>query len=65
MTKEFCDIKRLSEYLDVSIPYIRKLSRAKLIPHYRFGNRLKFEVNEINEWLENQRVEQRKSILLF
>lgn len=65
MTKQMCDLKTISEYLDLSIPYIRKLVRAKLIPHYRFGNRLKFDVKEINEWIETHRQEQRKSVLLF
>ena len=49
MTKQMCDLKTISEYLDLSIPYIRKLVRAKLIPHYRFGNRLKFDVKEIKD----------------
>ena len=65
LTKDMCDIKTISEYLDLSIPYIRKLVRARLIPHYRFGNRLKFDKNEIDEWIEIHRQEQRKSVLLF
>lgn len=65
LTKDMCDIKTISEYLDLSIPYIRKLVRARLIPHYRFGNRLKFDKNEIDEWIETHRQEQRKSVLLF
>ncbi len=65
MTKQLCDLKTISEYLDLSIPYIRKLVRAKLIHHYRFGNRLKFDVKEINEWIETHRQEQRKSVLFL
>ena len=65
LTKQMCDLKTISEYLDLSIPYIRKLVRARLIPHYRFGNRLKFDKNEIDEWIEIHRQEQRKSVLLF
>lgn len=65
MTKGFYDINEISKYLDVSVPYIRKLTRAKLIPYYRVGNRIKFKLSEIDEWLENCKVEQRKSILLF
>ncbi len=65
MTKEFYNIEDISKYLGVSIPYIRKLVRARLIPYYRFGNRLKFKIQEIDEWVENQKIEQRKSILFL
>ena len=65
LTKEMCDLKTISQYLNLSIPYIRKLVRAKKIPHYRFGNRLRFDVKEINEWIETHRQEERERILLF
>ena len=65
LTKEMCDLKTISEYLNLSIPYIRKLVRAKMIPHYRFGNRLKFDIKEINEWIESHRQEERESVLFF
>ena len=65
MTKQFYSIEDISKYLDVSIPYIRKLVRAKLIPYYRFGNRLKFKITEIDEWIENRKVEQRKNAWIF
>ena len=65
LTKEMCDLKTISEYLNLSIPYVRKLVRAKSIPHYRFGNRLKFDLKEINEWIESHRQEERKSVLFF
>ncbi len=65
MTKQMCDLKTISEYLDLSIPYIRKLVRAKMISHYRFGNRLRFDVKEINEWIETHRQEERKSVLFL
>ena len=65
LTKELCDIKQVSNYLDVSVPYLRKLVRAKMIPHYKFGNRIKFDIKEINEWVENNKVEMKKSILLY
>lgn len=36
-----------------------------MIPHYKFGNRIKFDLKEINEWVENNKVEMKKSILLY
>lgn len=52
MQKNICNIKELSIYLQTSIPQIRKLVREKKIPHFRVGNRIKFDLNEINKWIE-------------
>lgn len=65
MTREICDIKTLAKYLDVSVPFIRKLVRAKSIPCFRIGNRLKFDLREIDKWIESHRQEESKRILLF
>ncbi len=52
MQKNVCNIKELSIYLQTSIPQIRKLVREKKIPYFRVGNRIKFDLNEINKWIE-------------
>lgn len=65
LTKQMCDLKTISNYLDVSIPYLRKLVRAKLIPHYRFGNRIKFDIKEINEWIETHAQKDKENVLFF
>ena len=65
MTKNIYDIKDISKYLNVSIPYLRKLVRAKLIPHYRFGNRIKFDIKEVNEWIETHAQKERENVLFF
>lgn len=52
MQKNICNIKELSIYLQTSIPQIRKLVREKKIPHFRVGNRIKFDLNGINKWIE-------------
>jgi len=62
--KEILDIKQLSNYLQVSISEIRKLVRQKNIPYFRIGNRLKFELANINLWIEELE-EKNKKILLF
>ena len=63
--KELCDIKTIAEYLNVSVPYIRKLVYSKRIPHYKIGNRLTFDIKEINEWLETYKQEERRRVLYF
>ncbi len=62
--KEILDIKQLSTYLQVSISEIRKLVRQKNIPYFRIGNRLKFDLANINLWIEELE-EKNKKILLF
>ena len=52
MQKNICDIKELSTYLQTSIPQIRKLVREKRIPYFRVGNRIKFDLNTNNKWIE-------------
>ena len=62
--KEILEIKQLSNYLQVSISEIRKLVRQKNIPYFRIGNRLKFDLANINLWIEELE-EKNKKILLF
>ena len=51
--KEIYNIKELSNYLKISPSEIRKLVRQNKIPYFRVGNRIKFEKEKINEWIEN------------
>lgn len=65
MAKEICDIKELSEYLKISVSEIRKLVRAKRIPHFRLGNRIKFDLKKINSWLDDLEAEESKKYILI
>jgi len=60
MTKEICNIDELSKYLQLSASGIRKLVRERKIPHFRVGNRIRFDVKNINLWLEE--LEQNESM---
>ena len=51
--KEIYNIKELSNYLKISPSEIRKLVRQNQIPYFRVGNRIKFEKQSINDWIEN------------
>ena len=64
MAKEIINIQELSSYLKMSIPEIRKLVRQSNIPYFRIGNRLKFDLANINLWIEELE-EKNKKILLF
>ena len=62
--KEILDVKEVSNYLKVSISEIRKLVRQRNIPHFRIGNRLRFDLANVNLWLEELE-EKNKKIFLF
>jgi excisionase family DNA binding protein len=65
MTKEICGIKELATYLDMSESGIRKLVREKRIPYFKILSSIKFDLKEINLWIENKQNEESKfSVLL-
>ena len=63
MEKVVMDIKETAVYLDMSESYLRKLVRAKLIPHFTYGNRIKFYKDSINEWIKQQEEKSGKNII--
>ena len=65
MTKEICDIKDLSNYLKISVSEIRKLVRSKRIPHFRVGNRIKFDLKRINLWVEELEQKEGRNVLFY
>ena len=54
MAKDICNIVELSNYLKISVSMIRKLVRQKEIPFFRIGNRLYFDLQKINLWVEKR-----------
>ena len=65
MMKEICDIKYVSNYLQVSVPEVRKLVRMNEIPFFRVGNRLKFDINNINQWIEKLEEKEQQNSLFY
>ena len=61
MAKEIINIQELSSYLKISIPEIRKLVRQSNIPYFRIGNRLKFDLANINLWIEELEEKNKKN----
>ena len=50
--KTILNITEISNYLDVSVSETRKLVRCKKIPYFRVGNRIKFELDKVNKWID-------------
>ena len=62
MIKEIYDIKKIAVYLDISVSEVRKLVREKRIPFFRLGNRLKFDLQKINLWLDEKQEMENKHL---
>ena len=54
MASNMFDVKKLAEYLNVSISLIRKLVKNKDIPHVRLWVKILFSKIEIDKWLLEQ-----------
>lgn len=52
MDKEICGIKEIAKYLNISESGVRKLVREKKIPFFKVLSCIKFDINEINRWVE-------------
>ena len=64
MNLYICDIKQLSFYLNISVSEVRKLVRERRIPYFRIGNRIKFNIDTINDWIGNlEQIESQSSVL--
>ena len=63
--KTILDLKEVSNYLKLSESMVRKMVREKTIPYFRLGYRLKFDLDEINKWIEKLSEEESKNSLYF
>ena len=53
--KPLLDINSLAEQLAVTQRFIRRLVSERRIPHYKVGHFIRFDQDEIDEWLQDQR----------
>ena len=59
------NVEEIAFYLGISVSGVRKLVREKRIPYCKVLNRIKFDINKVNLWLEKSEKEENKfSILL-
>jgi len=63
MNIKICGIKELMGYLNMSESGIRELVRRKEIPFFRIGTRIKFDLVEINKWIEEKKEEEQVNYL--
>ena len=52
---EMTDKKGLSKHLNISVGKIDNLMKNKNINYYKIGKNVRFNLNEVNDWLGNYR----------
>jgi len=50
--KKFLTSQQVAEYLGISLSKLYKLTMKKKIPHVKLFGRLRFNIAEVNEWLD-------------
>ncbi len=49
-------IEEVAEHLGVTVRHVRRLVAERRIPFLKWGHLLRFDPNELNQWLEDRRV---------
>lgn len=57
MAQELLSPKQLAGQLHISVHTVYLWVQLKKIPHYKLGKLVKFDLQEIQEWLKSKRVE--------
>lgn len=57
MEKRFLTIKEASEYLNLSIDFLYKMTAQKAIPHTRFGRKILFDLRKLEGFISENSVE--------
>ena len=56
MSRRFLGIVEAAEYLDMSQRWMYRDSQRYGLPRYYFGGRLKFKVEDLERWVQQQKV---------
>lgn len=57
MQKRFLSVKECSEYLNVSVHFLYKLTAQKSIPHVKFGRKVVFDLKRLERWIDENSCE--------
>ena len=61
MQKRYLRIPEVADYLGFSISAIRKWVRRGAIPFNKVNGGIRFDIEQINQWLENEKVSHHQS----
>jgi excisionase family DNA binding protein len=59
---EILDIKQAAEFLKLKVPTLYEKTSQKSIPHFKKGNKLYFNRNELQSWLMEGKVKTNNEI---
>lgn len=52
-TRRLVDVKGLTEHCQVTEHWVRRAVRERRIPHHKLGALLRFDLDEIDQWLDS------------
>ena len=55
MSDRLVDAQAVADRLDVPVSWVREQTRSGAIPHLRLGRYVRFDLEDVDEWLETQR----------
>lgn len=53
--RELLDIPGVARYIASSVRHVRRLVAERRIPHYKVGHFVRFDPDEIDQWLHSHR----------
>lgn len=56
MGKKFLTVKDLATSLQLTERHIYRLIKEGTLPHYRIGGTIRFDAEQVREWLDSKRV---------
>lgn len=51
------DVRGLANHLHINESFVRRLVRERRIPYFKVGWLLRFDLREIDEWLDRTRID--------
>lgn len=57
LNKRLLTPNELAEYFRISLSSVYRLVDKRVLPFYKVNNSLRFDINEINEYLKSNRIE--------
>ena len=53
--RELLDTPGVAKYIASSVRHVRRMVAERTIPHYKVGHFVRFDPNEIDDWLRHHR----------
>lgn len=55
--KLYLTYSELSEFIGISVSALKNLVRSKQIPHLKISRSVRFDLNDVQSWLEDKKQE--------